>query len=82
MKDEELKLAHKHSSKHRAEIESSANCGCFYCGKMFSPAEITDWLENGQTAQCPKCGIDSVLGSSSGLLISRELLDEMNNYWF
>ena len=32
------------ASRYRREkVLSSELCGCFYCGKTFSPAEITDW---------------------------------------
>ncbi len=79
---EDLKAAHKHCFKNRAEIESSADCGCFYCGRTFSAAEITDWIDDGQTALCPHCGIDAVLGSQTGLAINKELSDEMNHCWF
>ena len=84
---EELKLVHKHSSKHRAEIEKSEICGCFYCCETFIPAEIEEWTDYnkedvGQTALCPKCGIDSVIGSNSGYPIENSLLQEMNKYWF
>jgi|SRR5450755_247936 hypothetical protein len=74
--------AHSHSSRHRSEIESSHTCGCFYCCETFPPQEICDWVDEGATALCPKCGIDSVLGSSSGLLLTKPFLEEMNKYWF
>jgi hypothetical protein len=80
--DEELKEAHKHSSKHRAELESSEQCGCFYCGRRFSPAEITEWTDDGQTALCPHCGIDAVIGSAAGFELTREFLGKMNDSWF
>ena len=79
---EPIRSAHKHSSQHRSEIESSDVCGCFYCGKTFPPSEIQEWVDDGKTAMCPKCGIDSVLGSASGYPFTKEFLDEMNQYWF
>jgi hypothetical protein len=42
---------------------------------------MIDEPKGGQTAICPKCGIDSVV--SSDLPITDEIfLDEMNKYWF
>jgi len=84
---EAIRDAHTHSSKHRAEIETSSVCGCFYCCSTFPPAEIQDWVdadENdiGKTALCPRCGIDSVIGSSSGFLIEVEFLSAMKAHWF
>ena len=74
--------AHKHSSKHRSEILKSDLCGCFYCEKTFEAQEIVDWIDDQQTALCPKCGIDSVIGSASGFSINNEFLHQMCEYWF
>lgn len=80
--------AHTHSSSHREEVLNSRICGCFYCLAVFEPDEIKDWIdiddENGigQTALCPKCKIDSVIGSGSGFSISQEFLSKMYAYWF
>ena len=84
---ERLKAAHKHSIRHRKEVTSSKYCGCFYCGYIFPPVEISHWIDKnekaiGQTALCPKCSIDSVLGDKSGFSISEVFLAEMNKYWF
>ena len=79
--------AHRHSSHHREEVLSnSEQCGCFYCCEIFSPALITDWVDEfegqGNTAVCPKCGIDSVIGSESGYPITDEFLSSMQKQWF
>jgi hypothetical protein len=79
---ERIRVAHQHSSKHRSEILKSDLCGCFYCEKTFEPHEIVTWIDGQQTALCPKCGIDSVIGSASGLPIGGEFLHEMCEYWF
>lgn len=77
--------AHAFSGNHRPEIESSEVCGCFYCLSIFKPSEIEEWIDEpqgGQTAVCPKCGIDSVIGSRSGFQINRGFLERMCDYWF
>lgn len=74
--------AHKHSIRHRAELEASAVCGCFYCGGVFAPTEIREWIDDGQTALCPYCPVDSVIGSASGYPITPEFLKLMHDYWF
>jgi hypothetical protein len=79
---DELQKAHQASSQHRAQIDKSDVCGCFYCLKTFAPADIREWWDNGQTAVCPHCGIDSVLGSASGVPLSAEFLAQMQKYWF
>lgn len=73
--------AHKHSSRHKEEIESSKKCGCFYCLKIFPPSEIEDWVDRGETALCPHCGIDSVIGDV-WFAITKEFLSEMHERWF
>jgi hypothetical protein len=74
--------AHRHSSRHRREIWSSDLCGCFYCEKTFPPAAIVRWINAGDTAKCPECGIDSVLGSASGYPITPDFLHAMHLRWF
>ena len=82
-----LDAAHGASSRHRTQIIRSEMCGCFYCLEQFAPDEITEWCDpdstgEGQTAICPRCGIDSVIGSASGFPITREVLEAMNRRWF
>jgi hypothetical protein len=62
---------------HRAEIEKSAICGCFYCLKTFAPNLIQDWIDDND-ALCPLCEIDSVLPDIDDL----ELLEAMNDRFF
>jgi hypothetical protein len=82
MKEPEYIAAHRHSSRHRKEIAASQWCGCFYCMAIFKPELIEIWLSKEQTALCPKCGIDSVIGSQSGYPITREFLQKMHRHWF
>ena len=84
---EPVRTAHAHSSRHRAELLASAVRGCFYCERTFSPEAIEDWADEGedgmgQTALCPHCGIDSVIGDASGTEISADFLQTMHRYWF
>ena len=81
----DLKLAHRYSVNHRRYIEASERCGCFSCLAIFFSADITDWIEEpkgGGTARCPRCDVDSVIGSASGFPITKEFLGEMRKYWF
>jgi len=36
----------------------------------------------GQTALCPGCGIDSLIGDQSGRPITTQFLDAMRAHWF
>lgn len=79
-----LDTAHKRSSNHRTEVEDSTVCGCFYCQETFGPGEIEQWLEDeGGTAFCPRCSIDSVIGSESGYPVTdAAFLQAMHKRWF
>jgi hypothetical protein len=79
---ERLWTAHEHSSQHRREVLTSENCGCSYCEETFTPSEIGEWIDEDQTAMCPRCGIDSVIGSASGISLTPEFLHEMHQHWF
>lgn len=80
--------AHEYSSNHKPELEKDTVCGCFYCKKIFHPSEIEEWIvcdneiDRRGTAVCPYCGIDSVIGESSGFPITPDFLEEMYRYWF
>lgn len=83
MLKEEYKEAHKNSSNHKEKLMKDKICGCFYCLSIFSPTEIVVWVPdiNG-TALCPYCGIDSIIGESSGYPISSVFLRGMYRKFF
>lgn len=82
---EQIINSHKLSFANRAFIQKSKVCGCFQCSSIFSPNQIIDWAceSNGQgeTAFCPHCGIDSVIGDFN-CQIDKKFLLEMKNFWF
>jgi hypothetical protein len=80
--DTDIKEAHKYSIRHRDELRNSKICGCFYCTGIFDYKNIHDWCDDGDTALCPACGIDAVIGSDSGYEITKEFLWAMKKYWF
>lgn len=88
MMTDDVIRAHKYSSNNQPALQEDYRCGCFYCGRIFDPAEIDEYLvadnpiDNLGTAVCPYCGIDSVIGESSGFPIENDFLQEMNRYWF
>lgn len=53
-------------------------CGCFYCLKTIAPAEITEWVDGGETPICPHCGVDSVLPG----VVSKETLASLHKRAF
>jgi predicted nucleotidyltransferase len=70
MSDADFNAAHRCSIRHREQIVASERCGCFCCCSIFAPAEIDEWVDEGQTAMCPHCGADAVIGSASRYPIS------------
>ncbi|MBV1689930.1 cytoplasmic protein [Novosphingobium sp. G106] len=75
--------AHAHCSENRDELGQSNEAGCFYCCRTYAPALVEEWIDDGATAMCPKCGIDSVIGSASGFPVTElAFLKAMNEAWF
>jgi len=83
MTPEELKSAHDRSFRNKPNIEVSSMCGCFFCGKTCKPSEIKEWVRRDDTAICPRCGIDSLIGDASGLPVTDvPFLRDMFDHWF
>ena len=75
--------AHAYCRNNMPALSHDKKCGCFYCLKIFDPAEIVEYVEDTTgSAICPYCGIDSIIGESSGFPITREFLRAMSQYWF
>lgn len=86
--------AHRHTTNNRAEIESSSLCGRRSCLEVFAPRGIVAWTgldissfddpapASGETAVCPRCGNEALIGDRSGYPITAEFLNRMNQPWF
>lgn len=87
----------RHTTKNRAEVQASGLCGCCDCLATFRPQAVTDWLDadagllagepdgveiEASTACCPDCDMNAVLGSASGVPLTREFLRRMQANWF
>ena len=68
----------RHASNHRVELTASAHCGCFFCFRTFVATEIRNWIDKDQTALCPGCGIDAVIGTASGFTVDDRFLRKLN----
>ena len=80
--ESDLRQAHAHSIRHFGELWRSGLCGCFFCLDVFECEHVREWTDSGQTALCPSCGIDSVIGDASGFPITEEFLAAMEARWF
>ena len=46
--------------------------------ESYPPSEITEWIDGGMTATCPRCGINSVLPDAP----DTDTLAMMHRRWF
>ena len=82
-KDPVLEFCHKLSINHRRLIGNGVACGCFFCHATFDGSKIRAWTgKPGESALCPRCGIDSVLPEAGDLKVTKTLLKRMQAYWF
>lgn len=66
-------LAHNHCRNNKEELARSSSAACFMCLKAFLPGKVKEYVgADSDTALCPHCGIDSVLGDGSGYPISAD----------
>lgn len=86
--ERDAEAAHEFCSNNKPALEKDKICGCFYCETIFDPKEIEEWViaDNSidylGTAICPHCGIDAVIGESSGFPVTKEFLHQMHLQWF
>jgi hypothetical protein len=72
---------HKQCFHNRTLLSAAKNCGCFYCLKTFAPNQIVKWVDEDQTALCPFCEIDAVLGFDTEA-VDPAILSQMHEHWF
>lgn len=82
MTKEEMKRIHSHTLRNRKEIEASKTCGCISCCEIFNASEVEDYIDEGETSLCPICGIDAVIGDSTGVSMDSNTLSELNKEFF
>lgn len=67
--------------KNRKLIESSFFVGCFHCLKIYKKEEIVQYTDKEQTAICPYCKIDAIIGDNCGFDLNENILQKANKYW-
>ena len=72
------KSAPEISKDNRQHIHPDTDCGCYFCLTVVKGSEITDWIDQGQTALCPRCMLDAVIPNCS----DKEYLKEQHKKWF
>jgi len=73
---------YKNAKDNKDKLIHSTECGCYHCKKIFDPNEIKEWTDNGNTALCPYCGIDSVTTKTDSYMITLEVLEVLYKYYF
>ena len=65
-------------------LRRSLRAGCYYCTRIFLPAEICDWIDDKpfRTAVCPECGTDSVIPESEAVDLTPMLLKQLQHEYF
>ena len=76
-----LKTAHSRCIDNHRLLANGGRCGCFYCLKTFDASEVATWVDEGVTALCPHCGIDTVLSEKADP-IDPWFLKRMHAFWF
>jgi hypothetical protein len=78
---EVLEKAHKQSSQHRDRV-LAGKCGCFDCLSIYDGDIVKEWIDDGQTAICPICKIDTVLPVSDDVPAGElAFLKAMRDHW-
>jgi hypothetical protein len=78
-------VAHKAAFENKESIRKSRLCGCFYCAKIYVATDVIEFIHEptgGETAFCPVCGIDSLIGDATGIPITLEYLKLMQKKYF
>ncbi|RDJ35599.1 MAG: cytoplasmic protein [Crenarchaeota archaeon] len=66
--------------RNKAQLTTAKNAGCYQCGKIFDTKEIKEFTDQGETALCPYCEIDSVIAETN-IKLSEEYLKAIKEFW-
>jgi len=84
MTEEEKKWYHDHVTANKEEISKSGKCGCASCVRIFDASEVT-WFckdSSGETAVCPYCYVDALIGDACGKPVTKSMLRKFNREMF
>lgn len=81
---QDWKVASDLTMHNKPLLLESNMASCYYCLETFPVANITEFVDDDDdTALCPVCGIDTVLGDRTNLPIhDRAYLEAIHNYAF
>lgn len=82
MTKELIEAAYAHTIRNRVEILKSRNCCCIDCRQIFPAKDVTDWIDGNQTAMCPYCNADAVIGDASTFQLTEDFIITLHNEYF
>ena len=66
------------SFHNKKDLDKTTVASCYYCCRILLCSQIVSYIDNGDTALCPYCGVDSVISG----VIPQEELDEISRIMF
>lgn len=77
-----MEKASELSFKNRDMVDKSSKCGCYACCQIYDAKYVWEYVDDGETALCPICYIDSVLPDASGVKLNNTILNKLRKKWF
>ena len=68
--------------KNRKMIEQSSLVGCYSCCKIFDSKDVKEYTDRNETALCPHCNVDCLVGNQCGFVLEESILIKARQYWF
>lgn len=78
--DEEVRQAPRLAFNNKDRLEKATWCGCYQCLSIMTTNSVVMYTDNGTTALCPVCGVDSIIPEATDK--DKPLLMLMYEYWF
>lgn len=75
-----LSIIHQHSLKNKFEVINSNKCACFHCFRVYDSDDVDTFLQENdgqETAICPFCITDTIIGDASGFNLTDEMIDAL-----
>jgi len=69
-------------SRNNKKLIANVKCGCFNCLETFESSAVVDFIDNSNTALCPRCGVDAVLASDTKVTVTIAMLTAMHKHYF
>ncbi len=80
---EHFMKAREFSFNNKESIQNSQKAACYCCMNFLNATDIKDYTSDDNSAICPICGTDAVIGDASGQPIDiMQFLEHMNWYGF